>query len=628
MTTTKSYDYLNRLTTISNAAGGSNVAVFNYANNLANQRTAITNVDSSRWVYQYDNLGQVISGKKYWSDGTPVAGQQFEYTFDDIGNRKSTAAGGDQLGANLRSANYTANSLNQYSSREVPGYVSVLGSAKTNATVSLWSSNSTSLYATTTRKGEYFHGELPLNNSTGAVWITITNLAVLQNGSNPDIVTNTVGQTFVPRTAENFYYDFDGNLTNDGRWFYTWDAENRLVRMVASTSTGPQQRMDFEFDSKGRRIGKKVWNNTAGSGSPALEQKYVYDGWNLVAILNPQSSILQAFTWGLDLSGSEQGAGGVGGLLLCRDAGSSTTNLVAFDGNGNVAAFVNATNGAVTAQYEYGPFGEVLRTTGASTKANPFRFSTKYQDDESDYLYYGYRSYNPSTGRWLNRDPLGELGFELLRGGNPDMLGDGPNHYPFVQNDPVARFDAQGLTVLTFSSQGESQRDPERFSIWFSWDSGRRSSSDAWTWQTVIGLGNRGGICNTGTRFPGHIGTFAQGWARLPCPLSGWMVTIKCTVVYVVVAVSTTPTTISAALGGVPIESSLLGEKLPRYNKLTQNGILVLTATETRTKTLILRPFVRYEIYNINPWIGGMRGIPGAFFMESLTVHCEEVEDY
>ena len=26
-------------------------------------------------------------GKRYWNDWTPVAGQQFEYGFDDIGNR-------------------------------------------------------------------------------------------------------------------------------------------------------------------------------------------------------------------------------------------------------------------------------------------------------------------------------------------------------------------------------------------------------------------------------------------------------------------------------------------------------------------------------------------------------------
>jgi RHS repeat-associated protein len=61
----------------------------------------------------------------------------------------------------------------------------------------------------------------------------------------------------------------------------------------------------------------------------------------------------------------------------------------------------------------YGPFGELIRATGPMAKANPFRFSTKYQDDESDLLYYGYRYLNASTGRFLSRDPINEPGFEM-----------------------------------------------------------------------------------------------------------------------------------------------------------------------------------------------------------------------
>ena len=38
---------------------------------------------------------------------SPVAGQQFEYAFDDIGNRTQTKAGGDENGWNLRPAGYT-----------------------------------------------------------------------------------------------------------------------------------------------------------------------------------------------------------------------------------------------------------------------------------------------------------------------------------------------------------------------------------------------------------------------------------------------------------------------------------------------------------------------------------------
>jgi hypothetical protein len=72
---------------------------------------------------------QVISGKKFWSDWTPVAGQQFEYSFDDIGNRKETRVGGDGAGLSLRSASYSANALNQYTSRDVPGFVDIRGVA-------------------------------------------------------------------------------------------------------------------------------------------------------------------------------------------------------------------------------------------------------------------------------------------------------------------------------------------------------------------------------------------------------------------------------------------------------------------------------------------------------------------
>ncbi len=78
-----------------------------------------------------------------------------------------------------------------------------------------------------------------------------------------------------------------------------------------------------------------------------------------------------------------------------------------------------------------GPFGEVIRATGPMAKVNPLRFSTKYQDDDTDLLYYGYRYYNPSTGRWISRDPAAE--------------GAGANLLDFVANSPVSRIDAQGL---------------------------------------------------------------------------------------------------------------------------------------------------------------------------------------
>src|SRR5437667_952233 len=104
------------------------------------------------------------SGKKYMNDGTPVPGQQFEYGFDDIGNRTSTKAGGDQSGGGLRSASYAANSLNQYTNRTVPSGFDVVGIANSSSSVTVNSST------TDYRRGEYFQALVSVNNSSTSVW--------------------------------------------------------------------------------------------------------------------------------------------------------------------------------------------------------------------------------------------------------------------------------------------------------------------------------------------------------------------------------------------------------------------------------------------------------------------------
>jgi RHS repeat-associated protein len=426
MTTRKQYDKLNRLqqisftTNSSTAPGGS----YTYAYNNANQRTRVTLVDGSYWIYEYDNLGQVTSGKRYWSDGSPVAGQQFEYAFDDIGNRNSTKAGGDANGANLRLATYTPNRLNQYSSRTVPGAVDVLGAANAIASVTVNS------VAATARKSEYYHREVSITNSSSPVWQAISVIAT-EGGSS---TTNT-GNLFVPKTDENFGFDLDGNTTNDGRWTFTWDGENRLIRMVANTAAGPQQRLDFEYDWKGRRISKKLWNNTAGSGSPAVDQRFQYDDWNLLTIVDSGGAATHSFTWGTDLSGSMQGAGGVGGLISMKmhSGGNAGTYFYSYDGNGNVVSLANAANGSIAATYEYNPFGEVIRATGSVAQTNLFRFSGKFTDEESGLTYYGHRLYRSTVGTWLSRDPIAERG--------------GRNLYGFVLNNPIGHWDPDGRKV-------------------------------------------------------------------------------------------------------------------------------------------------------------------------------------
>jgi len=81
-----------------------------------------------------------------------------------------------------------------------------------------------------------------------------------------------------------------------------------------------------------------------------------------------------------------------------------------------------------------GPFGELIRASGPMAKVNPFRFSTKFHDDETDLSYYDYRYYNASTGRWLSHDPLEE--------------SDSYNLYAFLQNEATLYLDLLGLQMF------------------------------------------------------------------------------------------------------------------------------------------------------------------------------------
>jgi hypothetical protein len=195
------------------------------------------------------------------------------------------------------------------------------------------------------RSNNYFWLGMPVTNTSGPVYQTVTTLAALTNGNptNAEYGTTNIGHVFVPQTPENFGYDLDGNLTNDGRWSYYWDGENRLVNMtsLSGAPTASKYSLNFTYDYLGRRIQKLVSTNN-GSWVASYTNRFLYVGWNVVAIVNPATSLVASFVWGTDLSGSMQGAGGVGGLLAENLAGNGV-QFVAYDGNGNVADLVSAT---------------------------------------------------------------------------------------------------------------------------------------------------------------------------------------------------------------------------------------------------------------------------------------------
>ncbi|MBI3763318.1 MAG: RHS repeat-associated core domain-containing protein [Chloroflexi bacterium] len=205
-----------------------------------------------------------------------------------------------------------------------------------------------------------------------------------------------------------------------------------MESVSAPTNGVPRLRLDFGYDWQGRRAAKTVLTNWNGSVYLTTNlTRFLYDGWQLLAELDATNRVLRSYAWGLDLSGGLGGAGGIGGLVALRDyATPATSHVPCYDGNGNVVALVNAGDQTLSARYEYGPFGEPLRATGPMARLNPFRWSTKFCDNETDLVYYGYRYYSPSLGRWLSRDPIEEEG--------------GVNLYGFVCNGTLNLYDSDG----------------------------------------------------------------------------------------------------------------------------------------------------------------------------------------
>jgi RHS repeat-associated protein len=140
-----------------------------------------------------------------------------------------------------------------------------------------------------------------------------------------------------------------------------------------------------------------------------------------------------------------QGAGGVGGLLMVSEISNSQISnyYPTYDGNGNVSEYLDST-GAIAAHYEYDPFGKTTVATGPKANAFAHRFSTKPLDLTTGLYYYGYRFYDPNSGRWPSRDPIGDLNRRWI----PELLPEGPSLYNFVGGDPINWFDPWGLSRL------------------------------------------------------------------------------------------------------------------------------------------------------------------------------------
>ena len=214
----------------------------------------------------------------------------------------------------------------------------------------------------------------------------------------------------------------------------TYGKENNNLLSASGT-----QATNFVYDAMGRLVQLSYTVN-----SVTKTEILSWAGWTLMTreIFSGNAvSETHRYTWGTDLPGTMEGAGGVGGLLAIERnvAGSNTWDIryTHADANGNIIALTNS-SGAVSARYRYDAFGKTINATDVDNSGwvnhNIHGFSSKPSFGNQGLLYYGYRWYSPSLGRWINRDPIEESG--------------GMNLYGFVGNDGVNRTDVLGRNPL------------------------------------------------------------------------------------------------------------------------------------------------------------------------------------
>ncbi|PID76196.1 MAG: hypothetical protein CSB22_00370 [Deltaproteobacteria bacterium] len=355
----------------------------------------------------------------------------YGYVYDKIGRRTSVANTGlafSEPGFNL----YQYNDRN-----EVTGSNRYAGEDITN--VSLPVEPETRLYAYD-----------PIGNRQTAAEGAASKTYTGNNLNQYDTIT-TGGSTV------SLTYDDDGNMITYDGVSYQYNGENRLIAVQPLAPAENDTKVTFIYDFLGRRVQKTTYAYRAGTWVKQSTKKFVYDGWHLIAELDEAGEVTRYFVWGLDLSQTLQGAGGVGGLICAIDSssGSSQTYQYCYDGNGNVGQVVNSTDGAIVASYAYDPFDKTIKSDGVYAAENTFKFSTKYFDKETGLIHYTFRNYDSKTGRWTSRDPLGEHG--------------GLNMYGFVLNDPVNWVDPYGL-VKYYKRWGGPN-----------WTAGRRGSWDTFS---------------------------------------------------------------------------------------------------------------------------------------------------
>ena len=279
----------------------------------------------------------------------------------------------------------------------------------------------------TSRNGTTVNDSFGYNNRSELTAATVNNGTYSYNYDNignrntaqeiTEEVTNYTANNLNQYTAIGDFaptYDAAGNQTlvktTTGIWTVAYDAENRPVSFTnAETNTV----IECAYDHMGRRATKKVTVN----GAITLHQRYLYRGYLQIACCDLTRSNHPAL-WLITWDSSQPIA--TRPLAIQKDG---TWYTYGWDLTKNICELYGQ-HGYIRTNYTYTPYGAVT-TSGDVTQ--PIQWSSEFHDTELALVYYNYRHYNPTDGRWMGRDRI-------------DIL----NEYIYVTNRPLWSIDILG----------------------------------------------------------------------------------------------------------------------------------------------------------------------------------------
>jgi RHS repeat-associated protein len=397
------YDNMGRLigTTTNYSFVPSRPFTTSYAYDAASNRTGFTDPESGSTSFAYDTLNRLQT----LTPPVAITSGSFGFGYDALSRRTSLTR------PNNVTTNYAFDNLSRLTSvlHQLSGST-IDGAAYTVDNAGNRTAKTDQRAAVTTNYGydniyqllSAVHGA---NTTESYTYDPVGNrLSSLGVGS----YTNNTSNELTATSSATYGYDLNGSAVtkNDstGITTYAWDFENRLISLTLPGSGGT---VSFKYDPFGRRIYKS--SSTATS-------IFAYDGDNLIEETNASGGVVARYSPGLNIDEP---------LAMLR---SGTTSFYNADGLDSVTSLANSV-GTLAQTYMFDSFGKLTASSGSLT--NPFQYTGRESDPETDLYYYRSRYYDSVLGRFLSEDPAGFIG--------------GLNFYAYVTNDPTSWRDPFGL---------------------------------------------------------------------------------------------------------------------------------------------------------------------------------------